>query len=58
MLRLCFKLPNCLFGHIRDKSVICDNVKFVCEIHIICSNKYETCLVCNANLRLYAKGFA
>ena len=30
MLWLCFKLPSCLFGNTRDKSVMDEKAKFAC----------------------------
>ena len=34
MLWLCFKLPYCLFGNIRDTSVVHKEAKFVCFIYM------------------------
>ena len=53
MLWICLKLSSCLFGNTRDKSVMHENVKFVCFNYIqlqkneiqICSNKHKTGLV-------------
>ena len=34
MLWLCFKLPSCLFGNTRDRSVMHEKAKFVCFIYM------------------------